>query len=238
MKRFICILAILLAFFFLSKCQFEQEAKIPLSIPYELHHAIPEIITAYHHEGNREEIQVFEYHSKEMETIPKIGVHIIDSWKGELQNPILQTPLVIIGTQKIHSLEQLEGASISLPDPDVNTTGINAIALLKEQNLWNHFKRYITYQEKGVLSMESVDLGEEDFAIISLADSYFVKNSFSVLELPKDQYNTFYSVRNYGKEKKIQKKFIDFLSSEKSMKIFQKYGFFEVTSTKSSKAEK
>ena len=66
MKRFLFILAIIFAFLCLSKCQLQEETKIPLSIPYELHHVVPEIITAYHREGNREEIEVFEYHSKEL----------------------------------------------------------------------------------------------------------------------------------------------------------------------------
>lgn len=238
MKRFLFILAIIFAFLCLSKCQLQEETKIPLSIPYELHHVVPEIITAYHREGNREEIEVFEYHSKELKDIPKIGIHIIDSWKRSLKNPILQSPLVIIGTRKIYSLEQLKDSSISLPDPDINTTGLHAINLLKEQDLWLNFKRNITYKNKGILSMESVDLAEEDFAIVSLVDTYFMKNSFIVLDLPKEEYNTFYSIQNYDKNKEEQKKFIDFLTSEKSMKIFQKYGFFKVTSEDSSKSEK
>lgn len=238
MKRFLFSLIILLTFLFLSKCRMKQETKIPLSIPYELHHAIPEIITAYHREGNQEKIEIFEYHSREMETLPKIGIHIVDSWNEELKNPILQTPLVVIGIQKINSLQQLENASISIPDPDMNTTGKNVVALLKDQNLWTDFKRYITYQPKGILSMESVDLGEEDFAILSLADAYLIKNSLLVLELPKNKYNTSYVIKMYGKKNEEQKKFIDFLSSEKSMKIFQKYGFLRVNSTNLSKSEK
>lgn len=100
MKRFLFSLVILLAFLLLSKCQLKQETKIPLSIPYELHHVIPEIIAAYRREGNREIIEIFEYHSREMETLPKIGIHIVDSWNEEFKNPILQTSLVVIGVQK------------------------------------------------------------------------------------------------------------------------------------------
>ena len=238
MKRFLFSLVILLAFLLLSKCQLKQETKIPLSSPYELHHVIPEIIAAYRREGNREIIEVFEYHSREMETLPKIGIHIVDSWNEEFKKPILQTSLVVIGVQKINSLRQLENASISIPDPDMNTTGKNVVTLLKDENLWTDFKRSITYQPRGILSMESVDLGEEDFAILSLADAHFIKNSLLVLELPKDKYNTLYAIKMYEEKNEEQKKFIDFLSSEKSMKIFQKYGFYKVSSTNLSKSEK
>lgn len=120
----------------------------------------------------------------------------------------------------------------------MNTTGKNVVTLLKDENLWTDFKRSITYQPRGILSMESVDLGEEDFAILSLADAHFIKNSLLVLELPKDKYNTLYAIKMYEEKNEEQKKFIDFLSSEKSMKIFQKYGFYKVSSTNLSKSEK
>lgn len=227
---------ILLIFFFSSYAQTKKET-ISLIIPYEMHFVIPELVNLYTKDHKKSHIEIHEVSSSEFPSLPKQGIQILDSWSGNLKKPFLKSPLVVIGHRKIYSLDELQNASISIPDPDYNTTGVNVIKILRHEKLWDLLKRSISYKQKGILCMETVDLQEEDYAIVSLADCYFLKNAFPVLSLAeRKSFAIQYAIKNYDKEKETQKQFYEFLCSPKAMKIFEKYGFLSPLKEDSTKS--
>lgn len=216
---------IFLAFVFSSYTKTYKET-IPLFIPDEMHFVIPKLIEIYTREHSNVEVLIQETSSSEFDALPKKGIHIFDSWENPNVKPFLSSPLVVIGHRKIYSLDQLKASSILIPDPDYSITGVNSIKMLRAEKLWDTLKRSISYKQKGILCMESVDLGEEDYAIITLADGLFVKNALIVFSLKnKANFSVQYGIKNYDTTKETQKHFYEFLRSEEAIKIFEKYGF-------------
>lgn len=240
MKKYILILfsfCVLLVFLFSSYTKTHQQ-KINLYFPNEMHFVIPKLIEVYNKDHNNITIQFEEVASTEFDALPKKGIHIYDSWSQLGNKTFLYSPLVVIGHRKIYNLEQLKNSSISIPDPDYSIVGVNVIKMLRFKKLWDPLKRSISYKKKGILSMESVDLGEDDYAILAEADALFVKNAFLVLSLEDEsEFSVQYGIKNYDQKQEAQTEFYEFLHSEEASKIFEKYGFLSATPANSSKSE-
>lgn len=241
MKKYVLygfVFLICLTFVFSSYTKTQKET-IPLFIPDEMHFVMPKLVEMYTKEHSHVEIIIQEVSSSKFDALPKHGIHIFDSWSNPPLRTFLVSPLVAIGHRKIYSLDQMKGSSILIPDPDYSITGVNAIKMLRAEKLWDTLKRSISYKPKGILCMESVDLGEEDYAVITLADALFVRNAIIVLSLEdKADFFVQYGIKNYDKTKEAQKQFYTFLRSERAMKIFENYGFSSPIQANSSKSGK
>lgn len=222
---------ILLMFIFtlgLSACQKEEKEVLHLSLPYEMHFVAPKLVEAYEKNHPKIQIEIHELASSELADSEKQGLYILDSWAefGTTSKPFLSNPILVIGKRKLYQLDELKGFSIAISDPDFHSSGVAAIKILREAGLWDLFKRNISYQKRGINSIQAVDLQENDYGIVSASDSIYLKNSFVVLDLASYSDSTIqYRIQNYEKKSEDYQQLADFLHSPKALSLFTKYGF-------------
>ena len=122
--------------------------------------------------------------------------------------------LVIIGRKKINDLEELENFSLAMPELDTNIgkIGLSVLSDLKSQK---KILENVEYKDNVISSLQSVDLYEVDFALITRSVLYLAKNS-SVCYIFSDNSKNKVLYKSYlvTRKNKDAKKFYQFLDDE------------------------
>lgn len=152
-----------------------------------------------------------------------------DDVKGLLTNS-----LVVIGNKdnekKLDNLDQLKNTNGKIGVGEVSTVpaGQYTKQTLDNLKLWDSLKDKFIYAKSVTNVLKYVESGDVNYGFVYKTDAMNLKNSKVVYEVPNDYHQSIdYSlclIKN-SKNQKQSKKFYDFLSSDKSKKIFKEYGF-------------
>ena len=122
--------------------------------------------------------------------------------------------LVIIGRKKINDLEELENFSLAMPELDTNIGKIG-LSLLSDLKSQKKVLENATYKDNVISSLQSVDLYEVDFALVTRSILYLAKNSSVCYTFSGDSRNkVLYKSYLVTRKSKDAKKFYQFLDDE------------------------
>ena len=122
--------------------------------------------------------------------------------------------LVIIGRKKINDLEELENFSLAMPELDTNIGKIG-LSLLSDLKSQKKVLESTAYKDNVISSLQSVDLYEVDFALVTRSILYLAKNSSVCYTFFGDSRNkVLYKSYLVTRKSKDAKKFYQFLDDE------------------------
>ena len=147
---------------------------------------------------------------------------------------LLTNSLVVIGNKdnekKLDNLDQLKNTNGKIGVGEVSTVpaGQYTKQTLDNLKLWDSLKDKFVYAKSVTNVLNYVESGDVNYGFVYKTDAMNLKNSKVVYEVPNDYHQSIdYSlclIKN-SKNQKQSKEFYDFLSSDKSKKIFKEYGF-------------
>lgn len=145
----------------------------------------------------------------------------------EYSKDILKNRLVVAGRSNIDSLDKLIGSSIAIGIPESVPAGKYSKEALINYGIWDKVQKDTVYAKDVRSAAQYVDLYEVDYSLIYKTDARVLKNSEIVYTISEDLHTPIiYSygiVKDRANDKSI--KFYEFLNSETSKKLYEKYGF-------------
>lgn len=153
--------------------------------------------------------------------------------KDEVYN-FLTNSLVLIGNKNneknIDHLDQLKDVKDKIGVGEVSTVpaGEYTKQTLDNLKLWDFLKDKFIYAKSVTNVVNYVEGGDVEYGFVYKTDAMNLKGSKIVYEIPNDYHKSIeYSLCLLKDSKNIDesKKFIDFLKSDESKKIFKEYGF-------------
>ncbi len=147
---------------------------------------------------------------------------------------LLKNSLVVIKNKNIKTilnspadLKNIEG-KISTGEPETVPAGKYAKEFLTSTGIFKDIESKIIFAKNVSFVKTYVESGEVDFGIVYKSDATELKNSEIALKIDNTLHSDIiYSIAVINKSKNIEeaKKFVDFIKSEESKKIFTDFGF-------------
>lgn len=227
MKKFKLVFFILSVFFFIS-CKKENLETINLYIDSELKNVMTEIVEKYERK-NKINILI---KSNVMDDFKDADIIITnddrteenmeDMEEGEI---FFKDNVVIIGRKKISNLNELSISKIAIPNYKTNT-GKMAVELLSTSDKFDIIANNIVYKHDVIDALQSVDLYEIDFGIVTKLSSKMLKNSIVCYNIPienEKNFEVFYSKHIKNNSNDNVKNFYNYLSEEYVQNKLSKY---------------
>lgn len=150
-------------------------------------------------------------------------------YENSVEN-ILTNSLVVIGNKDIKSLNDLENVSGKIAIGEINTVpaGTYAKESLDYYKLYNKLENKFVYGKNVTNVKEYVESGNAEYGFVYKSDAINLKNSKIVYEIKNESHKKIeYTVSILKDSRNINegKKFLQYLNSDKSMEIFEEYGF-------------
>lgn len=140
---------------------------------------------------------------------------------------ILKNRMVIAGKEKIEDLSEIKNHKIAIGTPETVPAGKYAKEVLNNSNLWNEVQNNIVFSKDVRSAMQYVEIDEVDYAFIYKTDAKIMKNGIISFILPETLHKPI--IYSYGiikdKNSKEVIKFYEFLKSEYSQSLYEKYNF-------------
>ncbi|MBP9478748.1 MAG: molybdate ABC transporter substrate-binding protein [Sebaldella sp.] len=158
--------------------------------------------------------------------------------KGLLDNAtrkdLLKNELVLIGEKsvkdKIKNIDQLktENVKIALGELSTVPAGKYAKQAFEKLGIWNDIEKKVIYQKDVTAVMNIVDAGEIEVGVVYSSDALELKNGFVIAVFKSEDHDPIVypiALIKDSKNKEEALKFLEYLSSEKSLEIFKENGF-------------
>lgn len=140
---------------------------------------------------------------------------------------ILKNRMVIVGKEKINDLSEIKNHKIAIGTPETVPAGKYAKEVLNNSNLWNEVQNNIVFSKDVRSAMQYVEIDEVDYAFIYKTDAKIMKNGIISFIVPETLHKPI--IYSYGiikdKNSKEVIKFYEFLKSEYSQSLYEKYNF-------------
>lgn len=140
---------------------------------------------------------------------------------------ILKNRMVIAGKEKIDDLSKIKNHKIAIGTPETVPAGKYAKEVLNNSNLWNEVQENIVFSKDVRSAMQYVEIDEVDYAFIYKTDAKIMKNGIISFIVPETLHKPI--IYSYGiikdKNSKEVIKFYEFLKSEYSQSLYEKYNF-------------
>ncbi|WP_300344806.1 molybdate ABC transporter substrate-binding protein [Fusobacterium sp.] len=140
---------------------------------------------------------------------------------------ILKNRMVIVGKEKINDLSEIKNHKIAIGTPETVPAGKYAKEILNNSNLWNEVQENIVFSKDVRSAMQYVEIDEVDYAFIYKTDAKIMKNGIISFIVPETLHKPI--IYSYGiikdKNSKEVIKFYEFLKSEYSQSLYEKYNF-------------
>lgn len=140
---------------------------------------------------------------------------------------ILKNRMVIAGKEKINDLSEIKNHKIAIGTPETVPAGKYAKEVLNNSNLWNEVQNNIVFSKDVRSAMQYVEIDEVDYAFIYKTDAKIMKNGIISFIVPETLHKPI--IYSYGiikdKNSKEVIKFYEFLKSEYSQSLYEKYNF-------------
>lgn len=140
---------------------------------------------------------------------------------------ILKNRMVIAGKEKIEDLSEIKNHKIAIGTPETVPAGKYAKEVLNNSNLWNEVQNNIVFSKDVRSAMQYVEIDEVDYAFIYKTDAKIMKNGIISFIVPETLHKPI--IYSYGiikdKNSKEVIKFYEFLKSEYSQSLYEKYNF-------------
>lgn len=135
--------------------------------------------------------------------------------------------MVIAGKEKINDLSEIKNHKIAIGTPETVPAGKYAKEVLNNSNLWNEVQENIVFSKDVRSAMQYVEIDEVDYAFIYKTDAKIMKNGIISFIVPETLHKPI--IYSYGiikdKNSKEVIKFYEFLKSEYSQSLYEKYNF-------------
>ncbi|HML37811.1 MAG TPA: molybdate ABC transporter substrate-binding protein [Bacillota bacterium] len=165
-----------------------------------------------------------------MDTLEDGGLIVADSRKDLLGNKLT----LIAAAEKADTIKGYDAlttdkvTSIAVGTPETVPAGKYAKQSLEKLGVWDQIQSKIVYGKdvKGVL--EYVDTGNADCGFVYKTDALLMKSGVVVMDMPEDSHDPIVYPAALIKDSAQQdaaSKFYDFLKSDFSRGVFEKYGF-------------
>lgn len=140
---------------------------------------------------------------------------------------ILKNRMVVAGKEKINDLSEIKNHKIAIGTPETVPAGKYAKEVLNNSNLWNEVQNNIVFSKDVRSAMQYVEIDEVDYAFIYKTDAKIMKNGIISFIVPETLHKPI--IYSYGiikdKNSKEVIKFYEFLKSEYSQSLYEKYNF-------------
>lgn len=140
---------------------------------------------------------------------------------------ILKNRMVVAGKEKINDLSEIKNHKIAIGTPETVPAGKYAKEVLNNSNLWNEVQENIVFSKDVRSAMQYVEIDEVDYAFIYKTDAKIMKNGIISFIVPETLHKPI--IYSYGiikdKNSKEVIKFYEFLKSEYSQSLYEKYNF-------------
>ncbi len=173
--------------------------------------------------------------SKEnMDTLEETGLIVPSSRKTLVGN----TLTLIASKEKsesvtgIESLSGVEVGSISMGIPETVPSGKYAKESLENQGVWNQIQEKLVFGKDAKQVLDYVDTGNVDCGFVYQTDAMTLKTGRIICNMPQSSYSPIlYQVAlvKDSKQPVAATAFLEFLLTDFSINIFEKYGFVMLT---------
>lgn len=167
---------------------------------------------------------------KQMDALEEKDLIVKESRKNLLGNSIV----LIVAEEAKDKIKKIEDitvadiAKISIGTPESVPAGSYAKESLENLDMWKAVESKIVFAKDVRQVLTYVETGEVDGGIVYSSDAALLKKGVIVGTFPADSHKPVVypaALINEGKQKEYAEKFLEFLSSDKAIDIFNKYGF-------------
>ncbi len=136
---------------------------------------------------------------------------------------------------RVDDLAKPEVESILILDPKINSSGMIAVALLRNQNIWDKIKDKVVFTEFGRIARNSIVENKADAAIMPRSCLYEELKAYDEVRVPANIFVVEDLMKNSGteiqfaagvitssKNKKLAEDFIKYMASESAQAILKK----------------
>lgn len=164
-----------------------------------------------------------------MDNLEKKELLINSSRKNLLRNKLvlIKSSTSNYSVKSIDDLNQNE-IKIAVGEPGSVPVGKYSKQSFEYYKVWNNISDKVVYAKNVKQTLAYVESGEADVGIVYFSDTGVLKNSEVILDIPDETHGEIVypvSIIRSSKHKESAEKFIEFISSDKQLGIFEKNRF-------------